>query len=212
MRGSTTLPVLLAALLPLACSDSGADPTRPAVDPEFAAAPAGPVVPGPVGRLNGGGHVRAGPWHVSFGGLIEAAEGDEAATGRTTFVAQFHQVSIPAVSGRTFKAHRVIGINFVLPGDPTNCHAAVFTNVEGTLDGEPGWVLLVRASDGGPGKDGTDTIRLLLFDPGGAEVYDMTGDPGADFPRESYCVGLGRANLTGGNLTLHLPSEGIDVN
>ncbi|NNK62843.1 MAG: hypothetical protein HKO98_06490 [Gemmatimonadetes bacterium] len=212
MRSSRALHVLMAAFLPLACTDSSVDPVQPPLDTEVAAAPTGPTVVGTVGRVTGGGHVRNGPWRVSFAGVVEAAEGREAETGRTTVVAHFHEVSIPAVSGRTFKARRVIAINFVLPDDPRRCHAAVFANMEGTLDGEPGWVMVYRANDGGPGKDRVDTVRLSLFDPGGTEAYDMTGNPGADFPRESVCVGLGRANLTGGNLTIHVPREGIDVN
>ena len=116
------------------------------------------------------------------------------------------------LAGRTFKAERLTSIRFVLPGDPTRCHVAAFMTMEGSLDGAPGWQLRLLADDAGPGPGRPDTIRLRLLDPGGIEVYDMTGPPGNDFPRGSWCVGQGRANLTGGNLTIHRPSEGVNQN
>ena len=156
------------------------------------------------GQLTGGGYIREGEWHISFGGQAAGIPGQ---AGTAAFVVRFHNVSVPALSGRTFQADSVDGLLFQWPGDPNNCHAAASIVLWGTFDREPGWSVRLRLSDAGKLPDVLDTVRIRLFDPAGEKVYDSTvGDLGGEFPRESNCAGTARTNLDGGNLTLRMPA------
>ena len=158
--------------------------------------------------MSGGGHIREGAWDISFGGRLTAFPGDPETAKDGNLVVQFHRVSVDAVSGGTFRATSIDAVNFVLPGDPTNCVAAAFVSLTGTFNGVPGWTLVFRSSDGGNGGSAlaSDTARFSLSDPSSVLVYDSAaGGPGGDYPKESDCVGSGRTNLDNGNLKITPP-------
>jgi hypothetical protein len=190
-----------------ACAEVSDSPLAPdhAVEAPSALGAASAARGGGLWRLSGGGHIRHGAWDISFGGQLTAFAGDPELPRDGKLVVQFHRVSVDAVSGGTFRATSIDAVNFVLPGDPTRCVAAAFIGLTGTFNGEPGWTLLFRSSDGGNGRSARapDTARFSLSDPSSVLVYgSAAGEPGGDYPRESDCVGLGRKNLDNGNLKI----------
>ena len=193
-----------------ACAEVSDSPLAPdrAVDAPSALGAASAARGGGLWRLSGGGHIREGAWDISFGGRLTAFPGDPETAKDGNLVVQFHRVSDDAVSGGTFRATSIDAVNFVLPGDPTNCVAAAFVSLTGTFNGVPGWTLVFRSSDGGNGGSAlaSDTARFSLSDPFSVLVYDSAaGGPGGDYPKESDCVGSGRTNLDNGNLKITPP-------
>lgn len=195
----------------LACADVSDSPLAPdhAVEATSALGAASAARGGGLWRLSGGGHIREGAWDISFGGQLTAFPGDPELPRDGRLVVQFHRVSVDAVSGGTFRATSIDGVNFVLPGDPTRCLAAAFVALTGTFNGVPGWTLVFRSSDGGNGGSALqdDTARFSLRDPSSVLMYDSAaGGPGGEYPRESNCVGQGRSKLDNGNLKITPPA------
>jgi len=203
------VPALCVALS--ACADVSDSPLAPdhAVEAPSALGAASTARGGGLWRLSGGGHIRHGAWDIGFSGQLTAFPRDPELPRNGKLVVRFHRVSVGAVSGGTFRATRIDAVNFVVPEDPTLCMAAAFIGLTGTFNGEPGWTLLFRSSDGGKGRSARapDTARFSLSDPSSVLVYgSAAGDePGGEYPRESNCAGQGRKNLDGGNLKITPP-------
>jgi len=121
----------------------------------------------------------------------------------------FHRTTGQLPLKSKFHGNDVTEINFY-NSDDASCNAAFNMTVNGTLDGEPGYSVIVRGGDAGsPGNTNSaepfDTARIQLFDApdaGGTEIYD-THD--VDFDDESSCVGTARTGLDRGNITIEYP-------
>jgi len=158
-----------------------------------------------VGMVAGGGVLREGMWMISFGGMAMGAEGS---TGRSTFVVQFHRVSLPSVCGGTFQARTLDAVNYVWPSNPDNCFTAAFMSLGGSFKEEPGWTLTFKVSDAGALEGVPDTVRFILHDPLGEMVYDSSeGGSGGDFPTIPACLGSRRSALDSGNVIVNAPPE-----
>lgn len=209
MRCFGALLALCSACALLACSDT---PSSPPVSQSTNHSPGfsmEQVIATPrdeaVGMVAGGGLLREGMWMISFGGMAMGAEGS---LGRSTFVVQFHRVSLPSVCGGVFRARTLEAVNYVWPSNPDNCLSAAFMSLGGSFNGEPGWSLTFRVSDAGELEGVPDTVRFGLVDPSGELVYDSSeGGPGGDFPRIPACSGSGRSALDSGNLIVNAPPE-----
>ena len=202
-------PVFAIAALPLlyACSDP---PT--AADASADYDPGGTAVLDrshtghSAGRYQAGGQLREGPWKVSFAGHVSIDRNGEA---RGHWVTQFHSVSLPEYSGKTFVSTQVLGLGFAPSDNPAACIARSNFRVVGTLDGEPGYIIRVLSADAGDiGGDSFDDMRLVLYDSEETPLYD-TSDlnperPGGDFSSVSDCAGGARARLAAGIVKIWL--------
>lgn len=203
MRYSSAIVVVLGLVFATSCADAPDAPVESTTELALHPSASSPHDPA-MGALTGGGHLRAGEWDISFAGHAEGLHGQ---AGAATVVVHFHNVSVPELSGGTFKAKRLDEIYFSWPGDPSNCLGRARLTMGGTFDQEAGWSLRLLVSDAGRLPDKHDTARLLLTDPAGVTVYDSSeGGPGGDFPRQSSCVGSARTNLHNGNVSLRMPT------
>jgi len=164
--------------------------------------------------------------HISFGGAVyRIGSSDYDVIGEWETV--FHNTSVPGINGKTFTASTIHKVVFAgTSGEATRIVAS------GTLDGVPGYVLVVRAEDAGePGShcaatdppSSCDNIRFSLFSgvaPSAEEstacgnVYDTsnatlgasctfdTTNEGGDFPDQSDFFGKERTFLDSGNLQI----------
>ena len=159
----------------------------------------------PVGFLTGGGHIKNGNGpnaeRVSWGGNVGFLA-DLSIVGEWN--TNFHDVDGTTLDGSHFHAHDFSSLQFANDGGPgpspppANANIALFV-ADGELNGQPGYSLRVCATDRGePGK-GNDTMRMQLFAPGPALVYDSLTDF-ADQAPTSACDGHA---LDGGNIPIH---------
>jgi hypothetical protein len=202
-------PVFAIASLPLlfACSDPPTAADATAVSDAYGTAVFGRSVAGHSGgRYQAGGQLREGPWKVSFAGHVSIDENGEA---HGHWVTQFHSVSLPEYSGKTFVSTQVLGPGFAPSDNPATCIARANFRVVGTLDGEPGYIIRVLSADAGDiGGDSFDDMRLVLYDAEETPLYD-TSDlnperPGGDFSSVSDCAGGARARLAAGIVKIWL--------
>jgi hypothetical protein len=95
----------------------------------------------------------------------------------------FHNVSSAIVKGGEFKGEALLYMNFFNP------NSAVF-QVEGRFNGEPGYILLIVAVDGGePGLN--DNIRIRMYYDSDL-IYDSSNDFSHDVRLKCY---LDKGNL-----------------
>lgn len=98
-----------------------------------------------------------------------------------------------------FKSTEIVEMNFF--EDPA-CDAFNMTAM-GKFDGDEGYKMIFRGGDSdGPGQSGPDTVRVTIYDPEEAVVYD-SHDPG-EFSDESSCVGTARTGVDKGNLNINI--------
>ena len=187
----------LALLSVSGCNDS---PTAPdeavSFDKSFAAHSAG--------RLVVGGQIREGEWKISFSGHVDVSTDGEV---RGHWQTKFHSVSVPAFVGKTFVSERIRGLGFATSDNPAECIGRSNMVAEGTLDGEPGYVVRVLAADAGKiGGGAFDTFRVVIYDEEETPLYDSTTSnperPGGDFPAVANCAGGSRAKLDSGNVKI----------
>jgi hypothetical protein len=159
----------------------------------------------PEGFLTGGGQIDTGKGQgvkrISWGGNVGFLA-DASLTGEWN--TNFHNVGVDSLDGSHFHAHDITSLQFTNDGGPgpspppANANVAMFV-ASGALNGTSGYQLRVCIADRGePGK-GNDTIRLQLFDPSLALVYDSLSDF-ADEDAYSACDGH---KLDGGNAQIH---------
>ena len=169
------------------------------------------IPPTVYGRLRGVGQIREGQWKIGFYGWARgnAAHAPnqwsdyrwEGSRARGRWVVRFHNVSVPEVSGGTFRSRDFNLIMFGRSLDPAPpCVSAGGIEATGRFKGEPGWVLSFFFSDIGhaPGSGMADRVTLSLRDPSGAWVYNAVD---TDFPSEGACLGPARTELDRGNLS-----------
>ena len=194
-----TLSTLALLSIP-GCNDSPTSPDAAAsFDKSFAGHSAG--------RLVVGGQIREGEWKISIVGHTDIGTDGEV---RGRWQTKFHSVSIPEFVGTTFVSTRIRGLGFAPSDNPAECIARSNMVVEGTLDGEPGYLLRVLAADAGKiGGGAFDTIRIVIYDSDETVLYDSTTSnperPGGDFPAVANCAGSTRAELDDGNVKIWLP-------
>lgn len=158
------------------------------------------------GRLVVGGQLREGQWKISIAGHTEIGTDGEA---RGRWQVKFHAVSVPEFVGKKFVSAHIRGLGFAPSDNPAECIARANSVIEGSLDGEPGYLLRVLAADAGKIGDGSfDTIRIVIYDKEVTPLYDSSTSnperPGGDFPAVSDCAGGSRAELTNGNVEIWL--------
>jgi hypothetical protein len=222
MRIAIPVLVLVASGgLALGCDHEITDPVDPSSEADIVASSAVPLTAR--GRVSGGGQIREDDWRVSFAGQA-TGQGSHAPTPwsqrrwmsvnpRGQWVIRFHNVSEPQISGATFKSTRIVDFWFSEPANPeSDCLASMAITVEGSLDGEPGWMVWFRANDlgsnsaSGAEKDIMDTARPVIWAPGGHPdpaqiVYDSDW---GDFPRESTCSGQKPTGMDTGNMRIQI--------
>lgn len=113
-----------------------------------------------------------------------------------------HNVSNPDLDRAKFHGTKIIAINF-FNADSASCNAAFNMTVEGTLNGEPGYQVIMRGGDAGsPGNTNAaepfDTARFEIRKIGVGLIYDTDHE----YTRQSSCVGTARTGLDRGNLTI----------
>jgi len=168
-------------------------------------------------RMNGGGQILEGEFKISFAGNAQgyaehAVLNDRdwwvATDPKAQWVVQFHNVSQSQLTGRTFKSTYVE--NFQVRRNTqlgSSCEAYGILSVTGRLDGEAGWNVQFRGMDAGQDarKDEFDTVRLVVQDPSGTQIYDsFDGSGQGDFPGESVCAGPRRQRLDKGNIKVSI--------
>ena len=164
----------------------------------------------PEGFLTGGGHIdnANGPnaERISWGGNVGFL-GDFGIVGEWNTV--FHNVDGTTLDKAHFHADEIVSLQFFDDGGPgpnpppANANVATFV-AAGELDRVPGYLLRVCVADRGePGK-GNDTMRMQLFAPGPALVYD-SADDFADQAPLTACDGH---LLDGGNAQIHSGLKG----
>lgn len=209
---------LCLGLMVAAC---GEDITRPAVPPTAAAVTAvtsAEIPPEVRGRLTAGGHIRAGEWDLSFAGVVrglapyygyvEWADADRWTTDQPQgqWVMQLHRLPDPELSGTTFKSTGFLDASFALKREPTSrCVSRAFFTVEGTLDGEPGWIAWIVVADAGnraePGA--LDSFRMALWPPGAHPDSELKAmDTSIDFTPNATCLGGAKRDLAAGNVRI----------
>jgi PKD repeat protein len=153
-------------------------------------------------------------YKISFGGWLYRVDGDDPLC---EWEVNFHNVSVDAYDKAKFHGNVCTMPGSFNPGDSDGV-----TNfaVYGTLDGVPGYTLVIRMEDNTePGN--MDTIRFeLFFDPGMSitpanslgtpALYDTSdrnpaNHPGGDFTSGSDNNGTARTLLDNGNLQIYLP-------
>lgn len=194
------LGLTLTTLALLSVSGCNESPSAPGEAASFDKAYAGHSA----GRMVVGGQLREGEWKISIVGHTDISTDGEV---RGRWQAKFHSVSIPEFVGKTFVSTRIRGLGFAPSDNPAECISRSNTVIEGTLDGEPGYLLRVLAADAGKiGGGAFDTIRIVIYNEEETPLYDSTTSnperPGGDFPAVSNCAGGGRAELTDGNVKI----------
>lgn len=210
--------VLILGMLVAVCTDDAPTPTQPPVSSAFATVPSPPPATA-YGWVTGGGHLRDGPWDMSFAGQVRA-EGTEwsyvawadadrwvSYAPQGHWIVQFHSASNAALSGKTFRSTGFLDASFAQKRVPTSrCLSRYIFTVEGTLDGEPGWVAWIAMADAGhrAERGAPDSFRMALWapgdHPGGPKVLD-TFDA---MTPNATCLGGKKRNLANGNLSIHL--------
>jgi hypothetical protein len=113
----------------------------------------------------------------------------------------FHNVGKAEIDGSMFHGSDISVINFY-NGTTASCDSAMNMTVYGKWNQQPGYKMILRAGDAGsPGFN--DTVRVELFAPSGASVYDTHW--GSEFTDKSSCNGSARTGLDAGNVTINMP-------
>ncbi|MEN8251813.1 MAG: hypothetical protein ABFS32_23030 [Bacteroidota bacterium] len=155
--------------------------------------------------IAGGGQIVQAPegakrpeWSViSFGGW---AQGPQVGPGTGEWQINYHNVSLSTLDKATFHSTDITDINYFV-GNSGTCNSALNMTMYGSLNGMPGYKVIFRAGDfGSPGY--VDTVRVELYSPDGAKVFDTHG---SEFVDQSSCVGSARTGLDAGNVTIVLP-------
>lgn len=158
------------------------------------------------GSVNGGGQLReihedengSQLYKISFGGWIQ---GSTDPSGE--WEVNFHNVGVDNLDKTKFFTTDFKIVNY-FPGNNPSCKSAFNFTAFGKWNNKPGYKLIFRGGDfGSPGKK--DTVRIELFSPGGAKVYDTTWPWNNEFNNQSNCVGSARTGLDKGNLTVVRP-------
>lgn len=132
---------------------------------------------------------------ISFGGMVWVA-GDAGIVGE--WQVNLHNVEGTNLDKSTFHTTEIVDFNRFAP-DSGSCLAAVNFTAEGRFNNEDGYTLIVRAGDSGePASWSTDTVRIQIYDPTNAIVYDSD----TEFPMDSTCVGTHRTFQDKGNITI----------
>jgi hypothetical protein len=161
------------------------------------------VFAGGIPGVSGGGQIIEAPdgakrpeWSViSFGGW---AQGTGPYMGE--WEVNFHNVNMDSLHKAQFHSTNITQINYYV-GDSGTCNTALNLTAYGTLNGEPGYSVVLRFGDfGSPGY--ADTVRIELYKVGYGKVFDTYG---SEFAAESSCVGTARTGLDAGNITITLP-------
>lgn len=165
---------------------------------------AGPIWAGSEVFLTGGGVIRDGRGpdtrKITFSADIFMIEEGQS-EGQIQF--QFHRVGNPDFDKRKFTANDFSEFSvYTNESETLGIYNFIRIWAHGQLNGEDGWSVLVRFTDFGTpagGKDNSngraDAVRIMLFDPYGALVYDTA----QDYPKEQGW----RALLDGGNVAVH---------
>lgn len=217
---SLGVPCLGLALALVACGDGLTSPGVPPVAPDLTVVTLSDIPDEVYGRLTGGGHIRAGDWDLSFAGVVQGVAGDRfyvewadadrwiTYEPRGEWVVQLHRVPHPELTGRTFKATRFLEARYTLKREPLPaCVSRANFTVEGTLDGEPGWVAWLVMADAGhqTGGAGFDSFRMALWPPGThPEGALIAMDTWNDFAPDATCLGGRKRNLASGNLRVFI--------
>ena len=124
------------------------------------------------------------------------------------WVIQFHRVPDPDFSGTTFKSDSFLDAWFTLKRVPTSrCVSQSGFTVEGSLDGEPGWVAWVVAADAGhkAEKGAFDSFRVVLWAPGThPDQSAIAFDTYVALTANATCLGGKKIDLTSGNVKVDL--------
>lgn len=213
------LGILGLGLMIAACGDGI---TPPAIPPS-ASAPVAQLdeIPAEVhGRMTGGGHIRTETWDIGFAGVVRGlasewtyiawADADRWTTYEPSgeWVMQFHRLPDPALTGKTFKSTGFLDASFARKRAPTPmCDSRATFTVEGTLDGDPGWIAWVVLADAGnrsqPGA--RDSFRMALWPPGGHPVpEEKVLDTSDVFPADASCMGGMKRDLSAGNVRVSI--------
>lgn len=140
---------------------------------------------------------------ISFGGNVGFLA-DFSLVGQWQTV--FHNIGVDALDGARFHSTSITALQFFNDGGagpnppPANANVGSFT-ATGRLNNVDGYTLVVCLADRGePGKN--DSIRLRLFDPANALIYDSVSDfPSQDNTLTGACAN--RTKLSGGNFQIH---------
>lgn len=169
------------------------------------------------GNVHGGGQIieeqefeRKGKpeeYKISFGGQLYDA-GPAGIFG--DWEVNFHNVGDDDFDKSKFHGDEITEVNF-FDGSSNTCDEAVNFTVLGSLDGEEGYRMILRAGDWGNGNYGNssnveedfnaDTVRIELYKVGEGKVYDTHPN---EFTDESSCVGSARTGLDKGNITIEM--------
>lgn len=212
------LGVLCLGLTVAACGDDITPPEAPPAAADVTPAVSGAIPEQVFARLTGGGHIREGEWDLSFAGVVRALASDWAyvewadADSWTTlepggeWVMQIHRVPDAGLSGRTFRSTGFLDATFAVKRSPLPaCVSRAYFTVEGTLDGEPGWIAWVVVADVGhrapPGA--ADSFRMALWPPGAHPDAALKAmDTSWDFTPDATCLGGAKREMAGGNLRI----------
>ena len=172
------------------------------------------------GQVSGGGHIREGTWDISFAGQVRGlgtewiyvpwADADRWFSYDPVgeWVIQFHSVPDLELSGTTFKSEGFLDASFTLKRVPTaRCVSSSAFTVEGSLDGEPGWVAWVAVADAGhkADKDALDSFRVALWAPGThPDQNAIAFDTYQALTPNATCLGGRKIDLASGNLKVDL--------
>lgn len=217
---TASLGVLCLGLALAGCGEGVTPPDTPDVGAAMASVTATDVPEEVFGRLTGGGHIRAGDWDLSFAGVVHGPASDWAyvewadADSWTTlepkgqWTVQLHRLPNPELSGRTFRSTAFLDATFAVKRAPTSrCTSRAYFTVEGTLDGEPGWIAwMVMADAGNQAERGAlDSFRMALWPPGAHPDAALKAmDTVGDFPGNATCLGGQKRDLAGGNLRIDI--------
>ena len=210
--------VLVLGILATACADSGPTPTQPPTSAATATVPSPPPETA-YGWVTAGGHLRDGPWDLSFAGQVRAlgtewsyvqwsdADRWDSYAPRGHWVVQFHNVPDPGLTGKTFRSTDVLDAAFALKRVPTTrCLSRYIFTVEGRLDGEPGWRAWIVMADAGhrAEHDAADSFRMALWAPGDHPLGPTAFDTFDAMSANATCLGGTKRNLASGNVSIHL--------
>ncbi len=154
--------------------------------------------------IEGGGQLIQAPdgakrpdWSViSFGGWAQGTGGSFVGEWQVNY----HNVSMDSLDKAQFHSTNITSINY-FSGDSGTCNSALNLTAYGTLNGEPGYYVILRFGDfGSPGY--ADTVRIELYKVGFGKVFDTHT---SEFQDVSSCVGSARTGLDAGNIKITLP-------
>lgn len=166
----------------------------------------------PLAYVTGGGQIIAGPsknpLKVGFAGNVGSLV-DFTLVGH--WETQFHNVSVNNLDKARFSSTAITSLIFsnrcgTQPAPPDAPYNWAEWTATGRLNGVDGWTVDVRASDFGEPGRGTDSFRVLLYDPSSVLKYDSL----TDFPANDPCAGIDSARrlLDSGNLQFHAGARG----